>query len=553
MELLPTRERTFSFFFRTFHPAPVKAIQTGLTLFFLFSILLAACGGTGTPPVPTPEETYPVDPLFQPLYDKLGGQTYLGPAISPRFQGNGQDYQYTNTSLLVYDPRLPEGERLHLAPLGRELGVEEQPNLADDGATQPAEVYTVHPDFAPLYENLGGEAVVGAPLGGARRNPEMKRIEQYFENLGFYRLEDDPTGAVGLLSYGAWKCDLSCRYSPPLNSVILLPKKRALAFVQMLERLGVGFTGLALTDPYLAPDGNLEQIYENVVLAVDPKDSSQVFLRPVPGKLGVMPGPTAERGSLPDMVFVPVQGDQGYFVPQDFMTYLEAHGGLDLSGPPVAQPEQLDATTLRQCFLNLCLEQRTEETGDGATQPEGAGKVQPAALGTTYRELFYQAALPSTQPVTPGELSVQLWEGFPLVSSEQEQEIGVIVLSNNSPLPNVSPVLSLTRPDGQVETFTLNPTSQSGETRITIPPVAAPNGTLVPYQVCIDAQGERKFCVLDSYLIWQADYKTITPTVPPQHTIYIPFVFKEVKVYFPLIFKSFTLYVPIAFKNRSGG
>jgi hypothetical protein len=449
MDLLPTRERTFSSFFRVSHPSPAKGIQTGLTLLFLFSTLLTACGRTGTPPVPTPEETYQVDPLFKPLYDQLGGQTTLGPAISPRFQGNGQDYQYTNTSLLVYDPKLPEGERLHLAPLGRELGVEEQPILAANGETQPAEEYTIYPDFAPLYEKLGGEGVVGAPLGEVRRNSEMKRIEQYFENLGFYRLESDPTGAVGLLSYGAWKCDLSCRYSPPLNSAILLPKKRALAFVRMLERLGVGFTGLALTDPYLAPDGNLEQIYENVVLAADPRDSSQVFLRPVPGKLGVMPGPTAERGSQPDMVFIPVQGDQGYYVPQDFITYLEAHGGLDVSGPPIAQPEQLDATTLRQCFLNLCLERRTRETGEGATHPDSAGKVQPAALGITYRELFYQAALP-VQNQSAWELSVR-GEGFPLVSSDQRQ-IWVIVLSNN-PLPNVSPVLSLTRPDGQVETL----------------------------------------------------------------------------------------------------
>jgi hypothetical protein len=88
------------------------------------------------------------------------------------------------------------------------------------------------------------------------------------------------------------------------------------------------------------------------------------------------------------------------------------------------------------------------------------------------------------------------------------------------------------------------------EARITIP-CGCSKRHPGPLQVCIDPG--RAQVLHDNYLIWQADYKTITPTFPPQHTIYIPFVFKEVKVYFPLIFKSFTLYIPIAYKNRSGG
>lgn len=559
MNRLPSREHT-SIFFRAPNLPPASPFRTCLSLLFLFSILLTSCGRTGTPPAPTPVETYPVDPLFQPLYDRLGGQARLGPAISPRFQGNGQDYQYTDAALMVYDPRLPVVERLHLAPLGNELGVEEKPLLPTENVPQTGEEYRLYPDFASLFVELGGEPVVGRPLGEAHRNAEMKRIEQYFENVGFYRLENDPTGKVGLLSYGAWKCDVSCRYSPPLNSAIQLPKKRALAFVKMVERLGVEFTGLALTEPFLASDGNLEQIYENVVLAADPKDSTRVFLRPIAGKLGLAPGPLSEPSSQPDMVFIPVQGEQGYHVPQEFITYLEGHGGLDVSGPPIAEPEQVDSGTLRQCFVNLCLERSQEEISKGATQaappsttqPAESVSVHPTALGVTYRELYYRSETQNTKPELTGELSVQLWEGYPLVASDQEQEIGVIVLSNNAPLPNVSPVLSLTRPDGQVETFTLAPTGQNGETRVTIPPLAAQNGTLIPYQVCIDTQSSRKFCVLDSYLVWEAEYKTITPSVPPQRTLYLPFVFKEVKVYLPLVFKEFTIFIPIGFKNRSG-
>ena len=61
-------------------------------------------------------------------------------------------------------------------------------------------------EFFAKYNELGGEDVVGKPLTGMIYSPVYRRYEQYFENLGFYRLANAPTGDVQLLAYGSWAC-----------------------------------------------------------------------------------------------------------------------------------------------------------------------------------------------------------------------------------------------------------------------------------------------------------------------------------------------------------
>jgi hypothetical protein len=46
------------------------------------------------------------------------------------------------------------------------------------------------------------------------------------------------------------------------------------------------------------------------------------------------------------------------------------------------------------------------------------------------------------------------------------------------------------------------PTGSDGQTRLTIEPVDAPSGTLIPYQVCIYNLGNRQYCFSESFLIW---------------------------------------------------
>ena len=121
---------------------------------------------------------------------------------------------------MVNDPGAPPSLRVRLFPVGLERGVKE-PNV--DEPTEPDKLYIdghiIHDEFVEMYNALGSTHIVGRPLTEVRFNLEAGRMEQYFENLGFYRLEADPNNADRLLSYGAFMCDRRCHYTP--NEVAL--------------------------------------------------------------------------------------------------------------------------------------------------------------------------------------------------------------------------------------------------------------------------------------------------------------------------------------------
>jgi hypothetical protein len=61
----------------------------------------------------------------------------------------------------------------------------------------------------------------------------------------------------------------------------------------------------------------------------------------------------------------------------------------------------------------------------------------------------------------------------------------------------------LTLPDGQQKTYDMLPTGTDGQTYSKVDPIPGPNGTLIPYEVCIlNVRGE-KTCIQDSFLIWE--------------------------------------------------
>lgn len=239
-------------------------------------LLLGACQPTEIPATPDQTsnqsnnqtaESFPIDPLFNDLYTYLGGEEVLGPAISPLIESGELKSQYLEAGLMTYDPRATESDRFQLAPIGLTLGVEEPP-VPNPGV--PGERYLnghiISPDFLPLYEQLGGARFVGQPLTEAHRNPETGRIEQYFENLGFFGVEGEAADQVHLLSYGVSACKERCRYASSPNS---LPEQQGdlpEPFGVAATQLGSNFTGRPLTQPVVDEDGTTEVIFENVVL-----------------------------------------------------------------------------------------------------------------------------------------------------------------------------------------------------------------------------------------------------------------------------------------------
>ncbi len=89
-----------------------------------------------------------------------------------------------------------------------------------------------------------------------------------------------------------------------------------------------------------------------------------------------------------------------------------------------------------------------------------------------------------------------------MVSPNQSQEIGVSVFENNIPLVNIEPDIIIVLPDETTRIYYMQPTGSDGQTRLQLDPIDAPNGTIIPYQVCVYNLNGSKFCVKDSFLIW---------------------------------------------------
>jgi hypothetical protein len=495
-----------------------------LVALLLLAISITACDTPAGKIALSAPSYFEVDPLFNDFYRRLGGEGTQGPVISHPFSYGQTSYQYTLAGLMSNNPQAPEHARFSLEPLGLDLGVlEAAVPPPDDPELRYVDGHVIYPLFLPLYQELGGERSAGKPLTEARYNPAMQRVEQYFENLGFYRSDADPAGTVHLLAYGLWKCAASCAQSSSTSpaAIVQPPVPVAPDFRKAVERLGQSLTGFALSSPYAAPDGATEQVYENVILAILPEDDGRVVLRPLPIDLGMPAEPLEPASNDPSMYFYPINGDTGYSVPLIFLDYLAQHGGLDASGPPIGTLAAISDGVYRQCFANLCLEEYRKEQGPLRVRPTPLGFTfwqsqpkdfragEPPAVSPAQEDApsFIEQDAPAptqelTQPAGDG-IVVHVWKRFPILSPGQRQEIGVIVLQGDIPIESLHADLILTLPDGESFRYDMEPTGSDGQSLYTLEPADTPSGKPVQYQVCVYYRPGEATCVQDSYLVWQ--------------------------------------------------
>ncbi len=427
-----------------------------------------ACEVTGGPvSTPNPVVTYPIHSRFRAFYDLLGGQDLLGPAISDVITRGEREYQYTSKVLLVYDPSAAENQQFQLGPLGSELGISEAPMNPD--APNGHEIYD---GFREMYARLGGDRFVGRPITEVKINTEANRIEQHFENAGFYQLNG--ATEVELLAYGTWKCADHCSYSAGEDAVIILPTSAAPDFQVSVARFDQAFIGFPLTDQYTATDGMLEQIFENVVIIADPASPGKIQFRPILGMLGVSPS----GGDLT--------------IPDHFLDFINQNSGMEYSGSAISAYVPLSDGVYRQCFANYCLDYRDSAPDDL--------KIRLAPLGYAYKKMYYQGS-DAANLDAQRQVTMRVWERQPLISNEQIQEIGVSLSVGDQPLQDFEPILIVQIPDiGNVE-YRFPPTNSSGKSVVSLNPLQAPNSTRINYEVCVDHLGER-FCVADDFMIW---------------------------------------------------
>ena len=463
----------------------------------VLSLLASACVSGGTPAhLTTQNYTYNVDSIFEDTYEQLGGVNTLGPAISNQTVVGQQIRQYLQAGLLVYDPSLPPPQQIYFESLGVQLGYGDP---AVPAPTDPSLVYSnghvIHPEFVELYNQLGGRRYVGNPLTEAQENPDKRRLEQHFENMGLYKDLDPANPHTGLLFYGAYVCNFDCRFEGDTIGIIEGPAVQAEQFKQAVERIGSSFTGALIEGPYSKEDGSTEAIFENIVLYSSADKPRQTHARPIVQMIGFEADKPVPRVDDPQVFFFTVEGDLGFNVPVIFYDYIALHGGLDISGSPITELFLLEEGVYRQCFENTCLDYHT------AAQ-EGL-RVRPAQLGPIYKAQHYiLEGIDSPPPPVQERLDLFLDEAYPLVSSAQNQTLLVSSFNGVQPNTDLQLNLTVTLPDGTQHIYLLPLTDAAGRTQITIPPVIAPNGTLIAYEVCTEDVAQYEVCATDSYVIW---------------------------------------------------
>jgi hypothetical protein len=477
-----------------------------LFIAYTFAMLLglSACTSSGSAKNIASGKTYDVTPELREFYNVLGDESLLGPAISEKFAYQSFECQYTASALLCLNPMVNGEGRFSLFPLGISLNLQEVP-VNDPKASGPRVVngFTIYEEFVPLFDQFSDQTYAGNPISEVHLNYAQQRIEQFFENIGFYRKFSDPPGTVKLLAYGVAGCVDKCSFKPITDS-ILLNSGKSVSNASFLDGLG-GVTdssvfGSALTQPYTAEDGLQEQVYDKVVLFSPSGGTTNIKLRPISLTLKMLttePGPKV-YGNENGMVFYAVKGDQGYHVPIIFDEFISTHGGTRISGNPIAEVIEYQPGIYRQCFENYCLDYLS-------TSPQGQ-QVQLADLGKQYLDQL-QSSINLDQPemISPETVSLSVSAQYQQLSSTNPQKLDLQVLNRNDgqPMNGLESELSLSLPDGSQYLADLPATQNDGRASVIIPSMGnIPNGTILHFEICLKTATSTPVCVSGSYLIW---------------------------------------------------
>ncbi len=519
----------------------------------------------------TPElvavDTFSVDPLFVDFYEYLGGMNVLGPAITPKQESGELKTQYLSTALMVYDPQAGEGEHYRLAPLGLVLGVAE-PAIENPGdSSSYINGHIIDPIFLNRFEELGGVRIVGRPLTEARYNLDYKRFEQYFENLGLYIRIDDPEDQVRLLAYGAYTCDRNCRFQPHQWSIPSLKPPLVEPFASKVAEIGSAIVGKNLTESFTTLDGNIEVIFENLVLNLitdRTEDNQKQFSTtdlPMQDYSGISDQSEENEPQPLFLTWLP----QVMLSTPDLTTTSETQSSNNLSLPILIVDKDNHTNTVElKPIVELIGIRRRPLVGDnknplmvfyplegnlGHNVPKyfdrfldtlgglaftgnPISEVYPLN-GGIYRQCFENVCLDFNSMAEPGEqlklaplgiiykqkyfdpkdtqdnsnmeteFQLQVRESKAYVTINEGQEIEVLITDDGNPVVGQDATLILTLPDNNQIEYHLHPTDEYGRSNQHIPAISAPLGSLVAYQVCSSTPNSEEICVEDNYLIWK--------------------------------------------------
>lgn len=454
-------------------------------------------------------QPFSISPVFQDFYQQVNGEEIFGGIISPQIPEGNYIYQYTVNVLLIKDLQKEGDQSIRFYPIGKEFNL---PPYVMKNRSQEGEIYkdgiAIYRDFFPFYEKLGRELRLGKPLTGLRYNPLQKRYEQLFEGAGMYFLASDEQVKVKFLAYGSWKCGSTCVYPVPREAEVIPPKPIDPRIMPFVEKIGLDFTGFALSEAYILDGNKLQQIFENVVVEVDLDQPGQIYLVDVPQRLGILPEAPVAQNKGNDVLFVPVAGDKGHNILPGFVNYLKQYGGMDVLGAPISEAKNWGEGTIRQCFQFVCLEEDPRIGGIYRVRPSPLGvdylyinkpQYEPTSAGDITAEIVREG---EEQTTPSSEVILELWEAHPWVDKFTPQQLGVTVQINHQLREGLAPYLMVVQPDGETIRLEMPATDKRGRSVTEVPAIEAPNGTLIYYQICIQLDNGKEYCAQDDYTIW---------------------------------------------------
>jgi len=491
--------------------APLKnGYRFWVALFLaLVGLLLASCSSKSQSAAgDMPGSAISVSPIFQEIYEVLGGSERLGEVVSEVVTIDNLLCQYTINALICADSSKEGVDRYLLAPLGSESGIRGEPDApeAREGDKVVGD-YIIYPAFVPLYDAMYGTRFTGQPLTLAVYNTDRRRIEQYFENVAFAHDIDAPPGIVYFLSLGYAACGEYCAHLSvelPESAIPSLPVDTISDFPDLFDRFNGGdYFGKQLTRSFMSEEGCWIQIFENVIL-YDKPGSEERGLYPISRILGMYshePVPY-QYGVEHNVIFyfIPEESGLGYHVPLIFDQFIRSYGGLTASGTPIAETVRYEDGALRQCFENFCL--------DYFREPSGGEGVRVVPLGARYLKMLLRKGKVDPSVILesyPSPETIQIWtaEQKPQVSAGETQIIYVAVLHSDlvTRIEGVRTWVELTLPDGTWFTYQVPPTGEDGTSGIVIPPMPElENGSMISYKACMETAGET-VCVSEAYMI----------------------------------------------------
>lgn len=348
----------------------------------------------------------------------------------------------------------------------------------------------VVPQTVLEFYRTTGQEVTGRPVTDYEFNENRQRYEMFFENMGIYVNPNDPDQKVHIIPLGLEH--FTVQPTPDLEAAPIIPSIIRLFDLKTREVNPV-FRGEMLDPLNQDSAGNPIRIFENMVMKVELSDPGLLLWETLPQELGIQVQP-----SVPELldderfVFSPT-GEQpgfGHNIPLEFWNFIKTYGGPLVSGAPITEIYYTDDnnTVIRQCFEHMCLDYDLL-----------ADEVRPAPLGVEfYKRLTQEQELKSN----PLVLNLLVWEASTSIPQDQPQTIFAYLSQGDQPVINVKPVLEIAAPDGQRLVYHMPPTDDSGISSIEIPPVAASNGAIIPYEVCLIYRDATRFCVQSQYFIW---------------------------------------------------